>query len=344
MRGLLYGAVGLLLLLLGFSWLLLATESGSLWLVSMLNTENIKVQGVRGSLLDKLQVELFDVSTPNVDVSIRDLELKINLLPLLLYRFSVENLEIGALTVTHHPQDASAGGENFSGFPLSIDLPQISIRQISYQRHDQAYVIDRVKAAGALFGLDVNLTQLSFDYQDYKLAGELQLRLSDPWPFTSTYRLQTPYGEFAAGIKGSRQSISLRGVFQSLAVVANLNLDAVQDPLIVTISAPAIDLGPYIGASSALLDPSLRDLDVRIVTDFETYRLSGSGVLVASSLPALPVVATGQFSNGELALSNLEIAVGQGRAALSGRYRLESQAFQGALVLEQLPLPLLKPL
>ena len=344
LRGLLYGALGLLLLLLGSSWLLLATESGSLWLVSKLNTENIKVQGLRGSLLDKLQVELLDVSTPDVDISIRDLKLQINLLPLLLYRVSVENLEIGALTVTHHPQVAGADSAKFSGLPLFIDLPRISIRQIRYQRDDQAYVIDHLKAAGALFGLDVNLSQLSLDYQDFKLVGELQLRLSDPWPFTSTYRLQTPYGEFAAGIEGSRQSISLRGVFQSLAVVANLNLDAVQNPLIVTISAPAIDLGPYIGAASPLLGSSLRDLDVRIVTDFETYRLSGSGVLVASSLPALPVVATGQFSNGELALSNLEITLDQGRAALSGRYRLEGQAFQGALVLEELPLPLLKPL
>lgn len=345
LRGLIYGTLCLLLLLMAIAWSVLATESGSLWLVTRLAPENIKVQGMQGRLLDQLQIEQLNISTPELDISIRDLKLQVSLLPLLLDRLNVIHLEVATLAIRRHSRaDAVKTSAGFGGFPIGIGLPSISVRQIIYQQGDSTYVIDRLQSAGYLSGHGVKLSHLSLDYQEYKLAAELQLSLSDPWPLTGSYRLQTPYGELVASIEGSRHSISSRGVFQSLAVVANLDLDADRDPLVIVVSAPKLDLSAHTSATSAILAPSLEDLDLRIVSDFSRYKIAGKGVFLSRMLPPLPVVALGEYSNGKFALTNLSASYEKAEAVLNGHYLLQSQTFRGSLVLGQIPLPLIKPL
>jgi translocation and assembly module TamB len=343
LRVLLYGGLCLLLGLAVSVWLLLATERGSLWLVQQANSETISLRGAQGSLASDLHLQGITIRTTAVTIEMQDVSLRLDLAALLIYRLKINHLDIGLMTVTRLPVVATeeSQGAGFAGLPLRLDLSAVAVTQLDYAQGDSVYSLHDLQIEGYLDGLALNLQRYALTWQDYRLAGNLELFLRDPWHFSGNYQLATPWGEAKASISGSRQLINSRGVFQSLSFLADLDLTGAAEPLTVAITSELFDLSPYTIGVPELAQPQLAKVALRMTTDFVSYNFAGTAELRSESLPVLPMRIAGQYLEGELALTDFEVAAAPGRAALTGRYKVEGQQFVGQMQLEDMPLSVL---
>lgn len=339
-RWLVYGVLVIVASLVGAAWLMLSTERGSLWLVSQLSSEEISLTGLRGSLLGEMQIDRLSVQTRTVQIDLRDVRLRLNFALLLLAQLEVSHIEVAAVKITRRelPPAELQNTADFAGVPLRISFPAINIQQFRYQQSDDEVLVTALRLAGSIAYKTLEITDFAATYTDYTLRGDGSLSLQEPWIFSGHYRLLAPQGEFTGEVFGDQRSITSRGQVLSVTLMADLRLAESSSVLTLQVTAPRLAPADFVPKMAQFEGLALTSVDVRLVTNFSRYDVSGAAEVVSKWLPVLPVVAELNYFEDKLTLTNLNVETGDGSVSLAGILTLADRSFSAELAVVDFPL------
>jgi len=334
-----YGLLGLCGLLVGACWLVISTEPGSRWLVSQLQSEQFSIAGLRGSLLDEMQFDTLHLQTSAMQVDLRGVRLRVNFSRLLLSRLEFSHIHVtDALVIRRAVVATASDAADFSGIPLRLSFPDISVQQFRYQQDGQETRVTAIRLTGSVFDKTLELNAFAGTHADYTLRGDARMSLQAPWIFSGHYRLLAPQGEVLGEIYGDQQAVSSRGQLLGLRFLADLQRGEPGPALVLKVSAPRLEAGDFVPGVAGLEGLALASLDMTVVTDFSRFDVTGTAELVSQWLPTLPLVLDASYAESKLALAKLSLATGNGRVDLSGVYALSARRFAGELTVVDFPL------
>ncbi|MFT7131761.1 MAG: autotransporter translocation and assembly factor TamB [Cyclobacteriaceae bacterium] len=334
-----YGLLGVCVLLVGACCLVISTERGSIWLVSQLQSEQFNVAGMRGSLLDEMYIDTLHLQTSTMQVDLRGVRLRVNFSRLLLSRLEISHIHVtDALVIRRAVVATASDASDFSGIPLRLSFPDISVQQFRYQQDGRETSVTAIRLAGSVFDKTLELTAFAGTYADYTLRGDVHMSLQAPWIFSGHYRLLAPQGEVLGEVYGDQQAVSSSGQVLGLTFLAELQLGEPEPALVLKVSAPRLEAGDFIPGVAGLEGLALASLDMTVMTDFSRFDVTGTAELVSQWLPTLPLVLDASYAESKLALAKLSLATGNGRVDLSGVYALPERSFAGELAVVDFPL------
>ncbi|MFT4632878.1 MAG: autotransporter translocation and assembly factor TamB [Candidatus Azotimanducaceae bacterium] len=341
-RWLVYGVLGCCALLVGATWLSLSTERGSLWLLSQLPANQLRVTGLRGSLLDEMQIERLSVETAVVQIELSNVRLRLNFARLLLAQLEVSYVAVEEAQIIRHELQSAAPGTatEFAGVPLRINFPAIEIQQVDYWQGDDKVQLTKLQLAGSVVYKTLEVTDFAATYTDYHLHGDGSLTLVQPWAFSGHYQILAPQGELSGEVYGDQRAINSRAQAFGLTLIADLQLAESLQKLTMLMTSPRLELSNFIPDIAGFESLSLGSVDVRLVTDFSYYDVTGAAEVVSNWLPALPLIVEAAYANDKLTLATLNLETGEGGVGLAGIYTLADEAFAGELTIVDFPLSL----
>ncbi|MBV2179872.1 MAG: translocation/assembly module TamB domain-containing protein [Castellaniella sp.] len=187
--------VAALVLLLGFAWWCVDSQSGTRWLLRTAAAQfDGQVQGVRGSIRDGLYVEGLTLSLPDADIRIVGLHLKALWSELRDRRLHINDLSAVRVDVAVRTPPAAAPASSapfrMPALPLSLRVDRLSLGGLGLTVDGEKPPVDLLSLSTALT-LDartatVMLDELRVAHDDTLLSfnGNLALRgLAQPWPF-----------------------------------------------------------------------------------------------------------------------------------------------------------------
>lgn len=195
-----------LLVVLGTLTAALSTHRGSHWLLgqltSLVNTadQQLVYASADGTFLQGMSLNGVQWQQGDNQIRIEQLHSRWNPMTLMDGEFHLESLRIAGLQVDWH----SAPPPSEPAPPLILDelldtvLPLPVIVRLSNARldgatvrmNDQEFVLNALALDGNLTGRRVQITQLLVDTDPVDVQGDLELRLENPYPLSSTLRWQ----------------------------------------------------------------------------------------------------------------------------------------------------------
>jgi translocation and assembly module TamB len=182
LRWLLATIVIALILSTGSVAMIVATESGTRWLLARvtpyLPTE-LQISGVSGTLLGGLYADQIRWSDDSTRVTAGEAETQFELLPILQRQVIINTLHVERVdVVVTDRQQSAANDEPFSvDLPLSISIDSASVRNVDISIGETQQLIDRLDFSGQLSGSDLDVARFTLQSSLGKLeiAGALQL-------------------------------------------------------------------------------------------------------------------------------------------------------------------------
>ena len=189
------GFVGLLAA--GCGWVV-ATESGTAWLFRQASAylpEELELDPPSGTLLRGIHVAAVYWRDETLQVSIDDLVVDIELLPLFTGRIAVQALDVGRIDVQLTTSEAAEAPDPRAGLP-EIDLPvdlslaAASIRNMTIRGVNFVRTIDELRLAARMDGPDLELTEFRVlsAWLDITLSGRGRLAGRYPADFRSNWQ------------------------------------------------------------------------------------------------------------------------------------------------------------
>lgn len=183
----------------GFVAMILATESGTRWLLATvtpyLPTE-LQISGVSGTLLSGLYADRIRWNDESTRVTVSAAETHFELLPVLQRHVIINTLHVERVdVVVTDRQQSAASDEPFSvDLPVRISIDSASVRNVEISIGETQQLIDRVDFSGQLSGSDLDIARFTLQSGLGKLeiAGALQLTDKLAADLRASWRLTMP--------------------------------------------------------------------------------------------------------------------------------------------------------
>ena len=176
-KALLFAALVVAVVVAYIFWII-ATESGTRWLVAQLHDrlpDELTVGTLHGSLLYGIELESLEWNGDGLLVSASGTSLEFQLLPLARRQLIVDTLTVDRLQLilseTPHVGEESQGAPR--SLPISISLRSASLRNIEFQRGSLRRDVDRIALSGDVEGETLRLARLELrsSWLDLDLSG-----------------------------------------------------------------------------------------------------------------------------------------------------------------------------
>lgn len=309
-------AAALLLCAAAAFWIV-ATESGTRWLVaraSPLLSAELQFAEVDGTLLTGVTFRSIGWNDETVSVSVDQLTTQLKLLPLLRRQLRISNLDIRsvAVLVREGPPGAIDSAPFSIDVPISILIEKASVQDAHVVTVDRELVIEQVWLNGQLSGsaLQIDRLEIQSELGDIDLSGNAHLTTPYPATATAAWELRLPHQAPMSGIFQLRgdtsryeiehdlnapYEISTNGEFSVIDGDIKGDLSNTWQRLnIETVDARVIDL----------IDGALR-----ISGSVSEFTFHGSTTISSGDLPALEVTTRGirnaeRIDFGSVSISN----------------------------------------
>ena len=310
----------------GAAFWLLATESGTRWLVartSPLLPSALQIAEVEGTLINGVHFRSVSWTDETVTVSVDQIHTRFELLPLLRRQVRVNRLDVRNVDVVVHERPASVG----NSAPFSLDLPitllietasitnahvatgagDLAIEQIwlSGQLSGSALQIDRLDVQSELGDISLSGdTRLTGDYSA-RTDGSWELRLPNQAPMSGNFRMQGDTSRY--DIKHDLTApyeIMTRG---TLAVIEHaLVVDLANTWQVISLEA----------GDARTVD--LADGELRIIGSSSEFSFDGSTTVLSGDIPALAVTTRGKRNADRISFESISVTNDWGRLFASG--------------------------
>ncbi len=189
---------------------LLATESGSRWMLSVASRaagERFSYQSVQGDLLSELQFSKLEVKATNHRVQAETLIVRWRPLALLSGRVHVQRFFLAQVdyTAIGGEQEAAPAGPDAGGIsiPFAIQVDEVGVEEVLVRRNGGQNRVDRVSLRGfSVDGNIVTLTHLQIDADALQLTAHGHVDPTPPHAVEAgiVWSLRLPDGARAEGI------------------------------------------------------------------------------------------------------------------------------------------------
>ena len=195
-KRLLFGLIaGFGVLLLGGISFVVGTESGTRWLIRQATgflPDGIEIGQSRGALLSGIRIDSIEWRSESARVSIEDLALDIELLPLFARRVAIDELDVERVDI-RLPAANEAGtrsGLPALALPVGVSIAASSIRNVSIRSDRIDRTVDDIRLTGRMDGPDLDITRLDVRsaWLGLELAGRATLADRYPADFRSAWR------------------------------------------------------------------------------------------------------------------------------------------------------------
>nr|WP_305906803.1 translocation/assembly module TamB domain-containing protein [Methylomarinum sp. Ch1-1]MDP4519509.1 translocation/assembly module TamB domain-containing protein [Methylomarinum sp. Ch1-1] len=333
--------ITLLLILLGY---LIATESGTRWLLRGVfsRLDPVSVGQIDGTLIKDLQLkQLRYRDQHDFSVAIADASLRWHAAELLRGDLHIASLRLQGIAVVGQPS-AGAETESSSGILqilLTIHVDEFSVKQFNWRHGDSQTEIKQLSLHAELARNILTLSQLTLLMPQLQARAHGELSLQPDWPLTAdldwSYLIEgrTLQGELA--ISGDMKRYDLHSMLEG-------PIESKQTGFIgLTGDQPQFDLHgdwqkmqwPLTGSAQV----SSRQGEFRIHGQPQNYQAELNADVAAAGQPDFAVAFTGNGNQESLDIVQLQLTPRQGRLNLSGRLSwLTETRFDLAIVAEQL--------
>ena len=195
------GGIFAAVLLLGVavSFWLMATTSGTRWLlarVSPMLPPALQITEVDGTLLDGLDFRSVSWTDASVQVSVDQLDTQVDLWPLLRGQVRIMSLNLRNIDVVvgEAPQDDTNGGDFSLDLPIALRIDTASIRKLHIVTGDSEFDIEEAWLAGQLSGsaLQIDRLEIHSELADISLSGKADLSGDFPAQANAGWELRLP--------------------------------------------------------------------------------------------------------------------------------------------------------
>ena len=319
-------AIALLLVAGGTAWLL-ATESGARWLLhraSPFLPGPLQIGEVHGTLLRGLEFRDAKWTDQAAEVSVRSLDTRVELLPLLRRQVLVSHLAVRNVDVSvRKAPPADDGAEPFSiDIPLMLRLRDASIDSARIVSDGNEFLIDSVRVIGELSGSELKIQR--FDLRsalaDVALSGEATLKGDYAIDAAAAWELRLadqPPVSGILGLRGDARRYELKHDLDAPYEIATRGTVAFADDGI------TLDLeNSWAAARIARGDaPALELVDGKLRVSGNVTSLSFDGATTVSSanIPAVSVQTNGRFDGERIDFESLSAANDWGQLRAKGQ-------------------------
>lgn len=186
LRRVLIGLAVVLVCLLSFAYFVVATESGTNWLLARaepyLPTE-LTLNQVSGTLLSGLTVKTLSWQNVSIDAQIHQLYLQLRFRPLLTNHLAFEVISAQQVQISS-VASATASSDNAQfavDLPIKISVAAAEFRNIHINTDEQSLIVDRIDIIATASGSTVSLLQLMVSSDWLTLDAQGEGRLSPPY-------------------------------------------------------------------------------------------------------------------------------------------------------------------
>jgi len=316
-----------LLLCAATAFWIVATESGTRWLVaraSPLLPAELQFADVDGTLLNGVTFRSIGWNDETVSVSVDQLATKFQILPLLSHQLRISNLDIRRVAVLVRegpPGDVDSA-------PFSIDVPiailieDASVQDTRVVTVDRELVIEQVRLSGRLSGsvLRIDRLEIQSELGDIGLSGDAHLATPYPATTTAAWELRLPDQAPMSGIFQLRGDTSRYEIQHELDAPYEISttgeFSLVDSDIKADLSNTWRQLTIETGDAGAI---DLTDGALRISGSASEFTFDGSTTVSSGDIPALEVTTRGIRNAERIDFESVSISNDWGKLLAKGK-------------------------
>lgn len=343
----------LVLVLLGVSVSLLATQGGSRWLLNQV--PGLSVEGFQGALLSDWRADQVDWQQDDISAHLTDAQMHIRLSCLLHRMLCLDTLNVARIEL-NLPESDTVEEPQASielpelQLPLSIDIKQLQIDEFVLNGES---ILTNAGLSARWIADGIHIAELGLQHQEYQVQLKGSISPQAGWPLEVQLNAHVPIPDspaldIKAELSGSVQDLTLSAVTQGyLNAVLDGQMQALQAELPAQLSLRITDFK----ATPDLPDTmTVADLLLELQGNLHTgYQVDGQGVLSSTaekmqlSLAALVQSTGAQLSSLRLSANAEDYVAVQGTAQwqddLQADAKIQWQSFPWHQLLQQEDIP-----
>ncbi len=315
-----------LLLVAGCTAWLLATENGARWLLNRASPflpAPLHIGEVHGTLLKGLELRDLTWTDKAADVSAREIDTRVELLPLLrrevlVTSLAIRNVDVAVSTTPADDGDTAAFSVDV---PVTLRLADVSIDSAQVAVAGNEILIDTIRLSGELSGsrLTIERFDLQSELADIALAGDAQLQGDYPIDASVAWELRLAEQPPLSGVlelHGDAKRYDVQHDLDAPYEVATRGTVAFADDGI------TLDLqNSWASARIARGDaPALELVDGKLHVSGNVTSLSfdGAATLSSANIPAVAIRTNGRFDGERIDFETLSAANDWGQVRAEG--------------------------
>lgn len=348
--GIVLSILFLVVVLLGVSVSLLATQGGSRWLLNQV--PGLSVEGFQGALLSDWRAEQVDWQQDDTSAHLTDAHMHIRLSCLLHRTLCLDTLSVARIELNLPETDTVEESQTSIELPdlqlpLSIEIKQLQIDEFVLNGES---ILTNAGLSARWLADGIHIAELGVQHQEYKVQVKGSISPQAGWPLQVQLNAYVPIPdspalEVEAKLSGSVQDLTLSAVTQGyLNAVLDGKVQALQAELPAQLALRITDFK----AAPDLPDTmTVADLLLELQGDlYKGYQVDGQGVLfnkMQLSLAALVQSTGAQLSSLRLSANAEDYVAVQGEAKwqddLQADATLQWQSFPWHQLLQQEDIP-----
>lgn len=224
-KSLLLSLIILLILLVAGLFGLLASETGSLWLVQTLASkmDQLDVTEVSGTLLNELNLkQVHFKQSDNFSVALAKVKLHWHATELLSGHLHIAALQVEGIEINGKPasEDKSESSHTIPSIPISISIDDFLIKQVNWINEENHTKIHQLSLTAALFQNKLNISRLKFIMPQIEVNASSEVQIQSDWPIKAdlnwSYYLDKEVINGQINISGDMQQFNFQSAISGL--------------------------------------------------------------------------------------------------------------------------------
>lgn len=321
------GAVLAVVLVLGLStaWLV-ATDSGTRWLLARVSPwlpEALRIAEVDGTLVDGLDFRSVTWTDETVVVSIDQVGVRFELLPLLTRTLRINTLNVRRIDVAvrDEPTPTTDKAPFTLDLPMTVRVDDASAENLRIATTDSELTINEVLLAGRLSGSALQIERLDIDSElgNVRLAGQGQLTGDYPATARATWELRLQNQPPISGNLSLRGDAARYEVEHKLAapyeVLTSGSIAVADDTIRADLENTWQSLTFDTGDGRAI---NIENGTLRLVGSPRLFSFDGDSTIQSAGIPASAITTRGKLDSDRVNVESLSISNEWGRLFANG--------------------------
>lgn len=322
----------ILLLFVGAYWLV-ATESGTRWLLAMASPslpDALSIEEVHGTLLSGLEFHDVGWRDAAATVDIADLATRFELMPLIRREVRINTLTIRnvVVSISERPPGKTNSESLGVDVPFTLRLEDASIENVRVAAEGNDYRIDRVRLSGDLSGsvLEIRRFDLRSELADVDLSGEAQLTGDYPLDASAAWELRIrdqPPLSGALDIRGNASRYEVEHDLDAPYAVATEGTLVLGDTGMTLKLANRWDRIRIAEGNFPAIE--LLDGNLTVAGTMDNLEFDGMTNLSSADIPATSVQTRGRYVGDRLDIRSLSVSNDWGQLRADGMLQLVAE-------------------
>lgn len=324
--------VGLMLCGMATAWLV-ATESGARWLLAQAKSRlpaALQVEAVSGTLLEGLNFRNVSWTDAAAEVSVTELDTRIELGPLLRKFVRINYLDLrGVDVLIGDTGETSTGSEPFSvDLPLTVELQSASISDARISATNREFEIQQIRLGGRLAGsaLAIQRFDLESEIADISLAADADLSGSYSADATAAWELRFPDQPSLSGLLRLRGDMSGYDIQHDLDAPYEIGTTGTLALVENTLSVDLTNTWRRIRIErSDATTIEATDGNLKLIGPLDDLAFDGASTLLTADVPAIAVRTRGRLIGDRIDFESLSVTNDWARLAANGELLLSPE-------------------